>query len=94
MACLCLCIGLGNGFWIGHGKGGGGGVAQTSAQLKCVWARNVFGRQRKIKSDIGQSYLVLTTRSMRKGRERWPYCGCIYYRCGGRTHGRLSYVSG
>ena len=32
----------------GGGGGGGGGAAQTSAQLKCVWARNVFGRQRKI----------------------------------------------
>ena len=28
------------------GGGGGGGGAQTSAQLKCVWARNVFQRQR------------------------------------------------
>ena len=39
-----------NGFWIGRGGGGGGGggAAQTSAQLKCVWARNMFGRQRKI----------------------------------------------
>ena len=45
----CAYIGLGNGFRIG----GGGGGAQTSAQLKCVWARNVFGRQRK-KSNIGQ----------------------------------------
>ena len=27
--------------------GGGGGGAQTFAQLKCVWARNVFGSQRK-----------------------------------------------
>ena len=32
----------------GGGGGGGGGAAQTSAQLKCVWARNMFGRQRKI----------------------------------------------
>ena len=31
----------------GGGGGGGGGAAQTSAQLKCVRARNVFGRQRK-----------------------------------------------
>ena len=47
VAWLCLCIGLGNGFWIWGGGGGGGGGAQTSAQLECVWARNVFGRQRK-----------------------------------------------
>ena len=38
--------------------GGGGGGAHTSARLKCVWARNVFERQRK-KSDIGQVQLVL-----------------------------------
>ena len=31
----------------GFEGGGRGGGAQTSAQLKCVWARNVFGRQRK-----------------------------------------------
>ena len=57
-----ICIGLGNGFWIGGGGGGGGG-AQTFAQLKCVWARNVFGSQRK-KSDVGHNYPVPTTHSM------------------------------
>ena len=44
----------GLGYWImpmhimdfGFGGGGGGGGG-TSAQLKCVWARNVFARQRK-----------------------------------------------
>ena len=35
---------------------GGGGGAQTSAQLKCVWARNVFGRQRKILTFLDNSY--------------------------------------
>ena len=34
-----------NGFWIWRGGGGGGG-AHTFARLKCVWARNVFERQR------------------------------------------------
>ena len=29
------------------GGGGGGGGAHTSARLKCVWATNVFERQRK-----------------------------------------------
>ena len=33
-------------FGLGGGGGGGGG-GQTFAQLKCVWARNVFGSQRK-----------------------------------------------
>ena len=32
-------------FWMGGG-GGGGGRDRTSAQLKCVWARNVKNKQR------------------------------------------------
>ena len=38
----------------------GFGGAQTSAQLKCVWARNVFGRQRKSLT----FWTIPTTRSM------------------------------
>ena len=34
------------------------GGAQTSAQLKCVWARNVFGRQRKILDNSYNSFYV------------------------------------
>ena len=52
------------GFGGGGGGGGGGGAqtsAQTSAQLKCVWARNVFGRQRK---SMTLDKVIPTTRSM------------------------------
>ena len=41
-------MGLGMDFDLGGGGGGGGGGgAHTSARLKCVWATNVFERQRK-----------------------------------------------
>ena len=40
-------------FGLGGGGGGGGG-AQTFAQLKCVWARNVW--EPKKKSDVGHNY--------------------------------------
>ena len=39
----------------------GGGGAQTSAQLKCVWVRNVFGMQRnwtKLSSSYNSFYAM------------------------------------
>ena len=68
-------------------RGGGGGGGGTSARLKCVWARNVFERQRH----FGQNYPAPTTRSMLWCNFLWGLRNWLHnkaerggpYRCGG-----------
>ena len=72
-------------FGLGGGGGGGGGGTDF-AQLKCVWAKNMFGSQRK---SLTLDIIIPTTRSMLWcnflwGLRNWlhktrpPYFGSIH----------------